>query len=237
MMFSFLLVTDHHFSERLRLSTWGANEPSGSGRNGIITSSAYFGSPRTAFSLLVAFAATRIAAPLTACWTARSSATITWRGCLPRSRLRRPLASINSALRLLDPLLGRLGGAVFVVPIPPHVGRGLRVALRRVLPLLLPPQRSHIEVAPGTPHHLVATIVDEISAEHVSVVVANERVMAVPLVHAKVDVEAVCDGVPRHLPTHSRLHALDVRLRRARGVNQRRVASVQMSEVGDLIGP
>src|SRR5262249_4377036 len=48
------------------------NEPSGSGRNGIITSSAHFGSPRTAFSLLVAFAATRIAAPLTACWHARS---------------------------------------------------------------------------------------------------------------------------------------------------------------------
>ena len=49
------------------------------------------------------------------------------------------------------------------------------------------------------------------------VAVAEERVVAVPLVHAEVGVEAVGDGVPGHLPAHPRLQARDVRLRRARG--------------------
>ena len=53
---------------------------------------------------------------------------------------------------------------------------------------------------------------------------------------AEVRVEAVGDGVPRHLPAHPRLQARDVRLRRARGVGERGVAGVQMGQVGDLIG-
>src|SRR5687768_7541808 len=57
-----------------------------------------------------------------------------------------------------------------------------------------------------------------------------------PLVHAKGLVEAVCDGVPRHQPTHPRLHALDVRLRRRRSESQRSVAGVQMREVCNLVG-
>src|SRR5215813_5928052 len=115
----------------------------------------------------------------------------------------------------VDPLLVRRGlRVVVVVPVPPLVRRRLRVALRRVLPLFLTPERGHIKVAPNGPHRLVATAVDEISAEYF-VTIANERVMAMPLVHAEVFVEAIGDGVPRHLPTHAYLHALDVRLRRA----------------------
>src|SRR5207245_7626937 len=115
----------------------------------------------------------------------------------------------------------------FVVPDPPLVRRGLRVALRRVLPLLLAPERSQVEVAPGAPHRLVAAVVDEVGAEH-AVAVADERVRAVPLVHAEVGVEVVRDGVPWHLPAHPRLQALDVRLRRARDKGESGVAGVQM---------
>jgi hypothetical protein len=67
--------------------------------------------------------------------------------------------------------------------------------------------------------------------------VAEEHVMAVPLIHAEVDVEAVGDGVPGHLPAHPRLQARDVRLRCARGVCECGVAGIQVGEVGDLIGP
>ena len=60
--------------------------------------------------------------------------------------------------------------------------------------------------------------------------------MAVPLVDPKVGIEAVGDGVPRHPPAHPLFEPRDVRLRRARGVDQRRVAGVQMRKMGDLIG-
>src|SRR5438046_9641936 len=103
----------------------------------------------------------------------------------------------------------------FVVPDPPLVRRGLVVALRRILPLLLAPERSDIEVGPGVSHLLVTPVVDEVGAEH-AVTVADERVRAMPLVHAEVGVELVRHGVPRdQLPTHPRLQALDVRLRGA----------------------
>src|SRR3546814_16093773 len=90
---------------------------------------------------------------------------------------------------------------VAVVPVPPLVGRGLRIALGRVLPDLLPAQRRDVEVVPGAPHLLVAAVVDEIGAEH-AVAIAVEHVRAVPLVHPEVGVEAVRDGEPRHLPAH-----------------------------------
>src|SRR2546430_4149491 len=99
--------------------------------------------------------------------------------------------------------------AWFVVLDPPLVGRSLRVVLRRVLPLLLAPERSDVEVVPGIPHLLVAAVVDEVGAEY-AVAVAYERVRSVPLVHAEVFVEVVRYGVPRHLPAHPRLHALNV---------------------------
>src|SRR5215471_8101886 len=87
----------------------------------------------------------------------------------------------------------RLSGAAFgrvqVVPVPPLIGRGLRVAFRRVLPGLLASERRRIEVAPGAPHRLVAAAVDEVGAKD-PVVVPEEHVVAVPLVHTEIDVEA-----------------------------------------------
>src|SRR5258708_22680920 len=78
-----------------------------------------------------------------------------------RSRPRRRLARSNTALQLLDPPLGRLGVAVFVVPAPPLGDRGLRVAVRRVLPLLLSPERGHVKHSPEVDNYLVAAVVHE----------------------------------------------------------------------------
>src|SRR4029077_6559052 len=122
------------------------------------------------------------------------------------------------------------------MPDPPLICRSLRVALRRVLPLLLAAKRSNVEVVPGVSHLLVAAIIDEVRAEY-AVAVADESVRAMPLIHAEVLVEAVRDGVPRNeLPAHSCLQALDILLRRARGGRERSIAGVQMSRVSDLIG-
>src|SRR4029453_17042254 len=131
--------------------------------------------------------------------------------------------------------LGRRGVVVLVVPVPPLVRRGLRVALRRVLPVLLASECRDVEIVPGTAHLLVAAVVDEVGAEHLFAV-ADEGVRAVPLVHAEIFVEAVGDAVPGRLPVHSCLQALDVRQRGARDERERGVARVQMSEVRDLIG-
>jgi hypothetical protein len=60
--------------------------------------------------------------------------------------------------------------------------------------------------------------------------------VAVPFIDAEVRVEAVGDGGPGHLPAHPRLQARDIRLRCALGVGESGVASVQMGQVGDLIG-
>src|ERR1700737_560420 len=96
-------------------------------------------------------------------------------GCLPRPEylrtrsvrvaLDRLTLEIEAAIDDARPL-GRRGVAVCVVPVPPLVRRRLRVALRRVLPLLLAAERSDVEVAPGAPHRLVAAVVDEVGAEH-----------------------------------------------------------------------
>src|SRR6267143_320692 len=120
-----------------------------------------------------------------------------------------------SSVGHLDPLRVRRGlGLVVVVPVPPLVRRGLGVTLWRVLPGLLTTERRHIEVAPGGSHRLVAAAVDEVCAEH-PLAVADECIVAVPLVDAEVQIEAVGDGVPRHLPAHACLQARDVRLLRA----------------------
>src|SRR5262245_53228405 len=124
---------------------------------------------------------------------------------------------------------------VLVVLVPPLVRRGLRVALRRVLPLLLASQRRDVQVGPGAAHMLVAAAVDEVGAEDL-LVVADEGVGAVPLAHPEVGVEVVRDGVPRHRPAHALLEPLDVLLRRARGVRECGVAGVQVGEVGHLVG-
>src|SRR6266536_6428287 len=54
----------------------------------------------------------------------------------------------------------RLGARrVGVVVVPPLVWRGLGIALRRVLPLLLATERGDVEIAPGASHRLIATAV------------------------------------------------------------------------------
>src|ERR1700729_590980 len=94
------------------------------------------------------------------------------------------------------------------VRVPPPVGRSLRVALGRVLPFLLAPERGEVEVAPRAPERLVAAVVDEVRAEDL-LAVAEEGIGAMPLVHAEVGVEIVRDRVPRNpLPAHPRLPAL-----------------------------
>src|SRR5215831_20312953 len=91
-----------------------------------------------------------------------------------------------SSIGHLDPLRVRRGlGVVVVVPVPPLVWRALGVSFWRVLPSLLTAERRDIEVAPGGPHRLVAAVVDEVCAKYL-VAVADECIVAVPLVHAEV---------------------------------------------------
>src|SRR5438477_11099837 len=100
----------------------------------------------------------------------------------------------------------------FVVPDPPLVRRGLGITLRRVLPLLLTPERSDVEVVPGVSHLLVAAVVDEVGAEQ-AVAIADEHVRAMPLIHAEDGNERVRHGVPGdQFPAHTRPQALDIRL-------------------------
>src|SRR4051794_4961773 len=125
---------------------------------------------------------------------------------------------------------------VGVVVVPPLVRRRLRVAVGRVLPVLLAAERGDVEVGPGGAHRLVAAVVDEVRAEDV-VALADEGVRPVPLVDAEVAVEVVGDRVPGDLvPAHPRLPVADVRLRRARDEHERRVPRVEVREVRDLVG-
>src|SRR5689334_17205740 len=62
--------------------------------------------------------------------------------------------------------------------------------LWRVLPILLAPDRSDVKIVPSAPHLFIAAAVDEVGAEY-PLAIADERVRAVPLVHAEVRVEAV----------------------------------------------
>src|SRR3954454_12068244 len=119
------------------------------------------------------------------CWWPR------WRD---RSRSRALFPErLLAGVRDLDPLLvGRSTLRVAVVPIPPFVGRRLRIALRRIFPDLLPAERRDVEVVPGPAHLLVAAVVDEIGAEH-AVAVTVEHVRSVPFVDAEVGVKTVGD--------------------------------------------
>src|SRR5919112_5755453 len=138
----------------------------------------------------------------------------------------KPLKALVSR-NMVSPWSWSGGVAVRVVVVPPLVGRGLGVALGRVLPLLLAPERGDVEVAPGAPHRLVAARVDEVGAED-PVAVADEGVGAVPLAHAEVLVEVVGDRVPGdELPSHALLQALDLGLGGARDERERGVAGVQ----------
>ena len=121
----------------------------------------------------------------------------------PLARLRRQRSCCVAVLQrvLVGAKLHQAGSIGFrvwlVVPDPPLVRRGLGIAFRRILPLLLTPEGSDVEVVPSVPHLLVAAVVDEVGAKH-AVAVADERVRAMPLIHAEVLVEAVRDGVPRN---------------------------------------
>src|SRR5262249_3709430 len=93
--------------------------------------------------------------------------------------------------------------AIFVVPIPPLVRRCLRITFWRVLPFLLAPERSDVEIVPRAPHLFVATIVDEVRTKH-AVAIANERIGAVPFIYTKIPIEVIRDRVPRNeLPAHA----------------------------------
>src|SRR6185437_13263334 len=64
----------------------------------------------------------------------------------------------------LHPLLDRLAQpgivlSVGVMPPPPLVPLRLRIPFRRLLPILLPAQRRHVQVAPHAAHRFIATIV------------------------------------------------------------------------------
>src|SRR3954471_11729803 len=80
--------------------------------------------------------------------------------------------------------------AVGVVVVPPLVRRRLRVAVGRVLPVLLPAERGDVEIVPRVAHRLVASGFYEVLAED-RVAVADEGVRAVPLADAEVAVEVV----------------------------------------------
>src|ERR1700738_5721525 len=72
-----------------------------------------------------------------------------------------------SGVRDLDPFrVGRGLGDVTLVPVPPLVRSALGVALRRILPGLLTPERRHVEIAPGGAHRLISAAADEVGAEH-----------------------------------------------------------------------
>src|SRR6476661_9150408 len=142
-----------------------------------------------------------------------------------------------SSVGNLDPLGVRRGRAVVViVPVPPLVRPALGGAVRRVFPSFLTAQRREVEVAPDAAHGFIGAVVDEVSPKHF-VAIAEENVVAVPFIDAKVFVEAVDDGVPGHVPFHPRFEASDVLLRRARGVGESSVAGVEMGEMRDLVSP
>src|SRR5580658_1657047 len=102
------------------------------------------------------------------------------------------------------------------MPPPPLVPFRLRIPFRRVLPVLLPSHRRHVQVAPYAAHRLIAAIVDEVRAIDLVLIVAEEHVVSVPLVDTEVLIEIVRDGVPGNLlPAHPLLQTREVLLRSA----------------------
>src|SRR4051812_31193934 len=181
---------------------------------------------------------------------ASASHLATWRAATTPSRLRLAVALVGvvtafpgllakgllAGIGDLDPfLVRRRTRLVAVVPVPPFVGRRLRIALWRILPHLLAAERRDVEIVPGAAHLLVAAALDEIGAED-AVAVAKEHVGAVPLADAEIGIEIIGDGDPRHPPAHARLQPDDVRLRRARGEDESGVAGIEMRNMGDLVG-
>src|SRR6516164_10512358 len=160
-------------------------------------------------------------------WARPPSTTMSCPVIQPARRLARNTTTLGAKLHRVGSI--RVRPSRLVVPDPPVVRRGLGIALRRVLPLLLTPERGDVEVGPGAAHRLVAAVVDEVGTEH-AVAVTDERICAMPLIDSEVLVEVVGDRVPRDQPpSHARLQARDVRLRRTRDEGESGVAGVQMS--------
>src|SRR5262245_55648611 len=68
-----------------------------------------------------------------------------------------------SSVRHLNPLrVWSALGVIVVVPVPPLVRRGLRIAWRRVFPGLLAAERRDIEITPGGRHRVVGTTVSNV---------------------------------------------------------------------------
>src|SRR5919106_4225517 len=128
---------------------------------------------------------------------------------------------------------------VLVMAAPPLVRRGLRIARRRVLPVLLPAEGCQVEEGPDAAERLDAAPGREVRAIDV-VAVAEEDAEAESLARVSRDAEvgvevAAGRGVPRDRPAHALLVRLDVRQRRARHQGKRGVAGVQVREMADLV--
>ena len=141
-------------------------------------------------------------------------------------------------LTAVAPPLGLLG-AVFVVPVPPFVGRRLWVSLRRVLPVLLSPKRGHVEVAPAGAQRLVAAVVDEVGADTRSPSRINALVpssSSTPKSTSKADPSSWGRIVSAASSIPSASSPARCGLRCTRGETESGVACVQMGKVGDVVG-
>src|ERR1700716_3214701 len=113
------------------------------------------------------------------------------------------------------PLAAGGGILVLVVAAPPLIRRGLRPALRRILPVFLPAERRQVQEGPGATERLDASPGSEVGAIDV-VAIAEEDAetegLACVARDTEVDVEvAAGGGEPRHGPAHALLVTLNVR--------------------------
>src|SRR5262245_10436925 len=125
------------------------------------------------------------------------------------------------------------------MPPPPLIRRRLRPPFRRVFPSLLTAEHGEVQKRPYAAEHLHTATAGVIVAID-RIALTEERAQAECLMsfsrQAEVAVEiAVNGGEPRDGPAHALPVSHDVRERRARHEDERRVACVQMREIDDLI--
>src|ERR1700722_467503 len=130
---------------------------------------------------------------------------------------------------------GAAARGVFIMQAPPTIGRAPLDALRRILPILLPPERRQIEEGPDAAQHLDAAPAGEIGTKQ-AVGATEENVKAKAAIHAEVGVEIIEGRIPRHRPAHALFEFLDIGDRGARHKRKRSIAGMQMGEMADLIG-
>src|SRR5262245_54184962 len=136
---------------------------------------------------------------------------------------------------------------ILVVATPPVVPRSLRVALGRVLPVLLATERRQVEQRPDRAYRLDAAAAREVGAVDLASVADEhgeaEQLAVLVLIGirlsraaAEIDVEVACERRdPGNLPAHPPAVGLDLLDRRARDGDERGVARVQVGQVADLI--